>query len=254
MIVQCIIVDDEPLARERIRELLRPRVDFKVIAECCNGFEAVQAITTHAPDLVFLDIQMPDLDGFDIIKEIGSDRMPPVVFVTAFHHFATHAFDAQAVDYLLKPFDRRRFEQALERVLEHLEKRRIEDLDEKVRKLVELVEAKERYPDRLALRSSGTVHFIKVASIDWIEASRNYVKIHVDSETHLLRETLSNLEARLDPQQFLRIHRSTIVNIDRIRKLESSGGAEAQAELEDGTRLMVSRAYRLGRVKDLLSL
>ncbi len=129
MVVQCMIVDDEPLARERIRELLRPRSDFAVVAECRSGGEAVRAIGVHQPDLVFLDIQMPDLDGFAVIEEVGLDRMPLVIFVTAFHHFAPHAFNFQAVDYLLKPFDRRRFEQALERALKQVRQQRLEALD-----------------------------------------------------------------------------------------------------------------------------
>ncbi len=253
--MKAIIVDDEELARQRIRDLLAERSDICVDAECRNGAAAVEAIRQRRPDLVFLDVQMPDLDGFGVIKEVGAERMPPVIFVTAFEKYALHAFDTDAVDYLLKPFDRERFQRAVDRLLERRNSQRIEELDRSVHKLLEIAGAQERarYPDRLTVRSNGSVFFVKVESIDWVEASRNYVKIHCGPEVYTMRETMGRMEARLDPERFLRIHRSTMVNIDRIRKIEPGIGTESIVVLDGGARLMVSRAYRRGKVKELLS-
>ena len=254
MTLQAIIVDDEDLARERIRDLLAERPDIQVQAECRNGTAAIEAIRRHDPDLVFLDVQMPDVDGFGVIEEVGVEKMPPVIFVTAFDEYALHAFEADAVDYLLKPFDRDRFRRAVDRMLERRERRKIAELDRSIHKLLELAEngSRNRYGDRLAVRSSGSVTFVKVDSIDWIEASRNYVKIHCNGEVHTMRETMARMEARMDPERFLRIHRSTLVNIDRIHRIEPGIGTESIVVLDNGARLMVSRAYRRGKIKELL--
>ncbi len=262
MTLQAIIVDDEELARQRIRDLLEERPDIRVRAECRNGTAAIEAIRRHDPDLVFLDVQMPDVDGFGVIETIGADKMPPVIFVTAFEEHALHAYETDAVDYLLKPFDRERFQRAVDRMLERRDRRHIAELDRSVHRLLELAEtggrrpgggSTKRYGERLIVRSSGSVHFVRVDTIDWIEAARNYVKIHCGDEVHTMRETMSRMEARLDPERFLRIHRSTLVNIDRIRRIEPGVGTESIVVLDDGTRLMVSRAYRRGKVKELLS-
>ncbi len=270
MTLQAIIVDDEELARERIRDLLEERPDIQVRAECRNGTTAIEAIRRHQPDLVFLDVHMPDVDGFGVIEKIGAEEMPPVIFVTAFDEYALHAFETNAVDYLLKPFDRERFQRAVDRMLDRHDQRHIAELDRSVNKLLELAENPPSVPlrgngerngfvplrgkgDRLIVRSSGSVHLVKVDTIDWIEASRNYVKIHCGQEVHTMRETMARMEARLDPEHFLRIHRSTLVNIDRIRRIEPGIGTESIVVLEDGERLMVSRAYWRGRVKQLLS-
>ena len=253
MTLQAIIVDDEDLARQRIRDLLEERPDIQVQAECRNGTAAIEAIRRHHPDLVFLDIQMPDLDGFGVIEQIGAEKMPPVIFVTAFDKYALHAFETNAVDYLLKPFDRDRFQRAVDRLLERHDQRHIAELDRSVNKLLRMAESGGRYGERLIVRSSGSVHFVKVDTIDWIEASRNYVKIHCDHEVYTMRETMARMEARLDPERFLRIHRSTLVNIDRIKKIEPGIGTESIVVLDNGVRLMVSRAYRRGKVKELLS-
>ena len=251
MTLHCIVADDEPLARERIRDLIAPHDVFKIIAECSNGVEAVRAITRHDPDLVFLDIQMPDLDGFDVLAEIGEENMPAVIFTTAFHHFASHAFEAGAIDYLLKPFGRQRFNLALDRAAERLQRQRLCEMARDVRQLLRLSEPQPSYPDRLSVRGSGVVHFIRPDQIGWIEAARNYVSIHTRDDTFSMRETLSSLQNKLDPQRFLRIHRSIIVNLDRIRKLETPG-SETIAVLDDGTRLPISRACRHGKIRDLL--
>jgi two-component system, LytTR family, response regulator len=253
MRLQAIIVDDEDLARQRIRDLLAERQDIQVRAECRNGTAAIEAIRRHHPDLVFLDVQMPDVDGFGVIEQVGAEKMPPVIFVTAFDEYALHAFEADAVDYLLKPFDRERFQRAVDRMLERRDRRKLAELDRSVHKLLEMAQEGGRYGDRLAVRNSGSVTFVKVDAIDWIEASRNYVKIHSDGEVHTMRETMARMEARLDPERFLRIHRSTLVNIDRIHKIEPGIGTESIVILENGARLMVSRAYRRGKVKELLS-
>ena len=248
-----LIVDDEDLARQRVRDLVSSEPRLRVCGECRNGREAVDAIDQLQPDLVFLDVQMPDLDGFGVIREVGKERMPPVIFVTAFDQFALRAFDAAAVDYLLKPFDRGRFVSAVERVLERCRHRQVNELERCVEKLSGLgLEPRRSYPERLAVRQGSTVYLLKVSEIDWVEAARNYVKIHCGREVHTMRETLTNVEARLDPDRFLRIHRSTMVNIDRIRRIEPGYGSESRVELESGTRLMVSRAYRRGRVRELL--
>ncbi len=253
MTLQAIIVDDEELARERIRGLLQSQGEIRVLSECSNGREAVEAIEQHHPDLVFLDIQMPDLDGFGVIETIGVERMPPVIFITAFDRYAVNAFEASAVDYLLKPFDRERFRQAIDRALKRHEDRRIDDLDQNVHKLLELAGAGRRYDDRLVVRSGTSVHFVKAENIDWIESARNYVKIHSGAEVYQMRETMAHIETRLDPERFLRIHRSTLINVDRIKKLEPGFGTESIVELEGGARLIVSRAYRRGKLKELLS-
>lgn len=253
MTLQAIIVDDEDLARQRIRDLLKDRSDIEVKAECRNGKAAIEAIRRHGADLVFLDVQMPDVDGFGVIEKIGAEKMPPVIFVTAFDKYALNAFEANAVDYLLKPFDRERFQVAVDRLLQRHEHRNALEIDRSLHKLLELAENGGRYTDRLVVRSSGSVYFVKTESIDWVEASRNYIKIHCGPEVHTMRETMARIERRLDPERFLRIHRSTVVNIDRIKKIEPGIGTESIVVLENGERLMVSRAYRRGKVKDLLS-
>ncbi|MEM8994425.1 MAG: LytTR family DNA-binding domain-containing protein [Acidobacteriota bacterium] len=250
-----LIADDEELARQRIRDLIEDHPRLDVCAECRDGVEAVTAIREKSPDLVFLDINMPELDGFGVIRELG-DEMPVVVFVTAYDQHAVRAFEASAVDYLLKPFDRGRFEQALDRVLERFQRTTpYEELERRVERLVEMAEAereKKPFSDRLVVRQGGTVHLLKVDDIDWVESARNYVKIHCGDQCYTLRETLTNIETRLDQDRFLRIHRSTLVNVDRIRRIEPGYGSESRLELDNGAHLIVSRAYRRGRVRELL--
>lgn len=238
MTIRTILVDDEPLAREKLRRFLEPEEDFEVIAECRDGAEALKTIETNAPDLVFLDVQMPELDGFAMLDHLDRGRLPAVVFVTAYDEYALRAFEVHAVDYLLKPFDRERFGQALARIREH---RR---LDEMRAKLEKLLDERQRYPDRMEVRSSGRVIIVRVEEIDWIDAAGNYVKIHTGSETVQLRETMARLEERLDPNLFLRIHRSTIVNIDRIQELEQQPHGDYVVVLRGGQRLTLSRSYR----------
>ena len=247
--LQTIIVDQEAPDRQRIRSLLEEG-EFQVAAECQSGQEAITAIQRHDPDLVFMDVPLEDLDGFGVIRQVGPERMPPVILMAEGKQHAHEAIEADAVDYLLKPLDEERFYRALERARQRCQLRRLDRLGQSLERLLAMTRPKVR--DRLVVRTQGSVYLVKVDDIDWIEAARNYVKIHCGGDEHLMRETLSNVEKRLDPERFLRIHRSTLVNLDRVKKIEPGLGSEAVAELFDGTRLMISRAYRRGRLKELL--
>ena len=243
--IRTLIVDDEPLARERIRALLAEQADIEVVGEARDGEEAVQAILAHAPDLVFLDIQMPRMDGFEVIRTVGADNMPLIVFVTAYDQHALKAFDVRALDYLLKPFDRDRFAESIGRVRDAIEH---SGSDEIGRRLLEIVrELKPGAPprsDRLVIKSAGRLFFLRIAEIDWVEAAGNYVKLHVGTEEHLLRETMNGIEQKLDPDTFFRIHRSRIVNMERIKELQPWFNGEYVVILHNGTKLTLSRGYR----------
>jgi two-component system, LytTR family, response regulator len=243
--IRAVIVDDEPLARRRIGNLLADAEDVEVIAECANGREAIQAIEESPPDLLFLDIQMPELDGFDVLQAIGIGTVPVVIFVTAYDQFALRAFEAHALDYLLKPFDDERFESTLQRARERIRPQEEEgDLDRRLRALLEDVRGGRGYLQRLVVPTGHRSVFIRTEDIDWIEAERNYIRLHVGGRTHLLRENLSRIESALDPEKFCRIHRSTIVNIDRIQSVESLFRGEYQLVLHDKTTLTSGRSYR----------
>ncbi|MBZ0258490.1 response regulator, partial [bacterium] len=207
-----IIVDDEALARRTIRTSLKEFPQISITAECSNGMEAVEAILQHKPDLIFLDIQMPAMDGLEVINTVGIENMPFVIFVTAFDQYAVEAFEKHAFDYLLKPYSHKRFNTAITRVLNFIEKHQQEPQNEKLLQVMQEIQPKPQYISRLAIRSTSRIYFLQVSEVDWIEAAGNYVEIHVDDATHLLSETMSNLENKLDPQLFLRIHRSAIVN------------------------------------------
>ncbi len=246
MKIRVLVVDDEPLARERVRQLLETEPDLELIGECSDGASAVQAIRQQSPDLVFLDVQMPELDGFGVVEEVGREQMPAVIFVTAHDQFALKAFEVHAVDYLLKPFDKERFKTALRRAMDHVRRRQTGDLSQQLSALLADVrpESKAKYLDRLAIKSSGRVVFVKVDDIDWIEAADNYVSLHVGQEEHLHRETMSTIEAQLSPAKFMRISRSAIVNMDRIKELQPLFHGEYAVILRQGTRLTLSRSYR----------
>jgi two-component system LytT family response regulator len=238
-----LIVDDEPLARERLRTLLADEPGIQVAGEAADGGSAADAIRALNPDLVFLDVQMPGSSGFDVIEEVGADKMPFVVFVTAYDRYALRAFDVHALDYLLKPFDRERFRQALGRARQQLE-RIGGDLERRLIALVKDLKPAQSRVDRFVVKSSGRVFFVRNDEIDWIEAAGNYVKLHVGADSHLFRETMNSVEARLDPDLFFRIHRSHIVNIERIRELQPWFNGEYVVFLKNGTRLTLSRGYR----------
>jgi two-component system LytT family response regulator len=256
--IRTLIVDDEVLARRRIRNLLRGRVEFAFIGECANGHEAVRAIRRYSPDLVFLDVQMPDLDGFGVLEELAADQLPVIIFVTAYDQYAVKAFEFHALDYLLKPFDDERFEKTLGWAQAQFEQQQFRQLGERMFALLEdqrdrpksgagkrsAAPAEPKPLSRLIVKSAGRVFFIQPEEIDWIEAEGYYARLHVGGKSHLLRETLTNLESQLDQNRFLRIHRSTIVNLERIRELQTQSHGEFTVVLNDGTQLKLSRGYR----------
>ena len=241
--IRALIVDDEELARDRIASLLAEQNDVEVVGTCSDGPSAVEAIERERPDLVFLDVQMPGMDGLEVIENLDRDHIPAVVFVTAHDAHAIRAFEIHALDFLLKPFDQTRFEKALERARAQLSRDKSSTIDSRLVSLLEELRDERKYPERLIVKSSGRVFFVRAEDIDWVEASGNYVKIHTKSEAHLLRESMKNMEAKLDPKIFVRIHRSAIVNIDRIKELEPWFHGEYVVIMRDGTRLTASRVF-----------
>lgn len=244
MTIRTLIVDDEPLARERLATFLQASPDIELIGECGDGRQAVETIRSAAPDLVFLDIQMPEIDGFGVVEALQGDAVPVIVFVTAYDRYALKAFEVHAVDYLLKPFDRERFEIALGRAVDRVRARQGDGIQEQLASLLADLRPKNRAPDRLVIKSEGRVLFLRMEEIDWVEASDNYVNLHVGTESHLLRETMGSLESRLPTDRFLRISRSTMVNIERIKELQPMFHGEYTVILRNGTRLTLSRGYR----------
>lgn len=243
--IRTLIVDGDPRARERIRALLTEQPDVEVVGEARDGEEAVQAILAHEPDLVFLEIQMPKMDGFEVIRTVGADTMPLVVFVTACDQHALRAFDVRALDYLLKPFDRERFADAIDRVRQAMERSGAGEIGRRLLRLVrELKPGGAPRSDRLVIKSSGRLFFLRTDEIDWVEAAGNYVKLHVGPDEHLLRETMNGIELKLDPDTFFRIHRSRIVNMERIKELQPWFNGEYVVILRNGTKLTLSRGYR----------
>ena len=240
--MRALLVDDEPLARQRIRQLLKNEADVEIAGEAGNGMEAVRLIEELQPDLVFLDVQMPELDGFGVVDAIGVDRMPATLFVTAYDQHAVKAFEVHALDYLLKPFDRERFQKALARVREW-RGRPVRD-PQPFESLLAEIRKDHPTPDRFLVRTGERYVLVKAASIQWIEAEDNYVRLHVEGESHLMRQTMAGILERLDPKQFRRIHRSAIVNLDFVRELQSWTGGDMLVLMRDGTRLTLSRTYR----------
>jgi two-component system LytT family response regulator len=242
MPIRAVIVDDEPPARTRIRRLLADHPDVDIVAECGDGASAVQAIETAAPDLVFLDIQMPELDGFDVLQALESPRLPEIIFVSAFDHYALRAFKVHALDYVLKPVEPERLGEALAHARSRLADRQSADraLAGLLRDLV-----KDRpYLTRVPVRTDGRVRVIDLNDVDWLGAADNYVALHCAGREYLVRDTIAHLEQRLDPAHFVRVHRSTIVRIDRIAELMPDLHGDFQIRLKDGTALALSRTYR----------
>ena len=241
--IRTLVVDDEPIARSRVVSLLKHEADIEVIGEYSSGRQALSAIESLNPDLLFLDIQMPEMDGLDLARTLKVSGMPAVVFVTAYDEYALKAFEVHALDYLLKPFSAERFRSALGHAREHVSNRRkIDDTQPRPTAVAAPEGAAQR--SRLMIKASGRIHFVRMADVDWCEASGNYVRVHVRPQEHLVRDTMSHLESQLDPDQFVRIHRSTIVNVDRIQEMHSSFNGEYVVLLRDGTRLTLSRGYR----------
>lgn len=253
MSIRTIIVDDVELARERIRMLLDD-AEIEIIAECENGRQAIEAIKTLQPDLVFLDVQMPKINGFEVVEIIGAEKMPIVIFVTAYDEFALRAFEVNALDYLLKPFDEERLKKALARARREIEKpRAATEIEENLRRLLQEVKTEPRYLKRLPVKSSRGTTLVLTEEIDWIACAGHYLEIHSGRETHLIREKLSNLEMRLDPREFMRVHRSTIVNLDRIKSLYPLFNGDQLIILKDGTELNLSRTYHEKLMQRLIS-
>jgi two-component system, LytTR family, response regulator len=245
--IKTIVVDDEPPARRNLRALLKGAPDVELIRECGNGRDAVTSIRALEPDLVFLDVQMPEMDGFEVLEQLTDHPLPVIIFVTAYDQYALKAFEVSALDYLLKPFDDARFHKALRQARRQIEQ---QDAGELGRKLLTLIGARDiradaspRYLTRMMVKSAGRVIFIRADEIDWIEACDNYVKLHVGGKTHLSRETMSELESTLNPEHFARIHRSTIVNLDRVKELHPHFN-EHLVVLHDGTELKLSRTRK----------
>jgi len=250
--IRTLVVDDEPMGRERVLSLLQQEDDVEVIGECSDGRQAIAAIQQHSPDLVFLDVQMPGSTGFGVIDAVGAERMPEVIFVTAYDEYALKAFEYHALDYLLKPFNRDRFQETLKHARASLERRRAGDLGRRLLALVNNIkpEAPARL-ERLIVKSGGRVFFLRTDELDWIEAAGNYVRLHLGDESHLFRETMNRMETRLDSRRFVRIHRSRIVNTERIKELQPWFNGEYVVVLRNGTRLTLSRGYR-DRLQDQL--
>jgi len=254
-LIRVLIVDDEPLARENLQGLLSEDPDLLLVGQCANGIEAVEAIKTLEPDLLFLDVKMPRVNGFEVLKQIPLGQLPIVIFVTAYDQHALRAFEVNALDYLLKPFDDERFAMTMARVKTQFKQKRITEYNERVFSLMgseyspltapkPTEPPKTPYIRRIAVKTTGRIYFVEVDEIEWIQAARSYVQLHTTTKTHLVRETMSHFEANLDPQQFLRIHRSTLINIAFIRELQPYFRGDYLVILKDGTELKLTRRNR----------
>ena len=242
--IRALVVDDEPLAREMIREMLAPDSDVEIVAECANGREAVDAIKSLRPDLVFLDIQMPELGGFEVLASFEREATPYVIFVTAYDQYAVRAFEVHAFDYLLKPFDNERFDAAWQRVKAQIKVDQSGEREQHILALLEELKSGPRHLERLVIKNGGRVFFLNVQDVYCIESEGNYVRVYDNQKGYLLRETISNLEEQLDPKQFRRIHRSAIVKIDRIKEMQPWFHGEYRIIMENGKELTLTRNYR----------
>jgi two-component system LytT family response regulator len=253
MKIRTLIVDDEPLGRSLVKRMLAEDPEFECIGECVDGADALRSIHRDAPDLVFLDVQMPHANGFEVLANLQQERMPVIVFVTAFDQFALEAFEAHALDYLLKPLSEERFLEALKRVKTYLAGRDTKDLRDRLTGLVRQLSESPKHISRLAVESGGSLVFLKVNEIDWIQADGNYLDLHVGKQCYLLRGRISALEKSLPPDQFFRVHRSTIVNLDRIKEFKPLFKGEGLIVLKDGSQLPASRSCSQ-KLQALLSL
>ncbi len=253
--LRTLIIDDEPLAREGIRMLIGADPELDIVAEIDNGRDAITAIVGHRPDLIFLDVQMPECDGLTVLRRIPKDQLPLVVFVTAFDRYAIDAFEAHAIDYLLKPVELERFSVTLARVKSRFRERQMSEITDRLLALMRdnesLAGVTRSYIERVPVPHAGKVQIVPVSNNDWAEAEDDYVRLHVGKIEHLIRKTLSSFESELDPKQFIRIHRSHIVNAGRIKELRPQGQGDYLIVLSDGTQLKLSRSYK-DRVAALL--
>ncbi len=242
--IRTLIVDDEPLSRRRVRDLLAEDPEFVLVGECGDGAEAVALLQIQSCDLVFLDVQMPGLDGVEVARRLDEGRGPAVIFVTAYDYYALPAFEVHAVDYLLKPFDRERFQKALAWAKAALRRDRDDAGGAPPPSPLADLRGERKPLERVTIKTAGRIYFVNTTEIDWVEAAGNYLRLHVGPKSHMLRETMNNLEARLEPERFWRIHRSTIVNVDRIRELQTLFHGDYVVVLRDGKELTLSRTYR----------
>ena len=256
--LRVLLVDDEPLALRKLRRMLSTERDIQIVAECADGKAAAEAIRRHGPDLVFLDIQIPELDGFQVLDTLSAEELPVIVFVTAYDEHALRAFDAHALDYLLKPVARDRFRESLDRARARVSERRAAGVVDarllalRSERVSSRAAASGRCLTRIAVKNEGRAFFVRADEVDWIEAADNYIRLHVGAATHLVRESLRTLEAKLDPRLFLRVHRSAIVNIDAIRELQPWFHGDHVVILRSGARLTCSRRYD-ERLRQMLS-
>jgi two-component system, LytTR family, response regulator len=245
--IRTVIVDDEPAARGALRSLLAGEPDIEVIAELGDGASALEVIRTESPDLLFLDIQMPEMDGFTLLRRLQSSSLPVTVFVTAYDQYALRAFDAEAIDYLLKPFSDERFHQSLARARQQIQLGRVGELSQELRRLLARTERAAEKPgfvSRLTVKTDGRITVVPVSDIDWLEAEGDFVKVRCGRTSHLMRETMKDVESMIDPGRFVRIHRSTIVNVDRIKEMQPYFKDDYVIILQDGSRLRLSRRYK----------
>jgi two-component system, LytTR family, response regulator len=243
--IRACIVDDEAIACRKLQRMLKEDQEIEIVGICHNGADAVEALENLAPELIFLDIQMPEMDGFQVLKNAKSDQLPQVIFVTAYDSYAIQAFEVHALDYLLKPYDRKRLQRAVERAKRQIQQQqRSNSNTNQLRTLLAELASPQRFRERLIVKDRGVVTFVKAEEIDWIEAQGKYEVVHAGNQTHLIREGMAKLEAELNPRKFVRIHKSTIVNLDRIEKLEPLFHADFRVFLKNGTSLTISRRYR----------
>ena len=242
--IKALIADDEALARRFICRMLKDDHDVEIVGECSNGREAVAMIRKQNPDLVFLDVQMPEMDGFAVLESIGTERLPEIIFATAYEQYAIRAFELHALDYLLKPFDQARFKDAIKHAKERFRSERRNEGRTQISALLESIKNKPQYLDRLMIKAAGRITFLSIDEINWIEADDKYVHLHTGKITPMVRQTLSAMETQLDPQKFRRVHRSAIVNVGRIKELQPLFSGDHSILLEDGTKLTLSRNYK----------
>jgi two-component system LytT family response regulator len=242
--IRTLIVDDEPLARERIRTLLAKEPDIELTGECANGDEALAVMKKRPVDLLFLDVQMPEMDGFEMLSRLAKEALPAVIFVTAYDQHALKAFEVHALDYLLKPFKQSRFKEAVQRVRGLIARRQTDDATQRLLQLLGDRKAAPAYLQRLTVRENDRVVLLKTVQIEWIESAGNYVVLHVGKQSHIVRQTLASLEAQLDPKLFLRISRSTLVNLDQVRELQPLFKGEYVVVLQNGKQLPMTRGIR----------
>jgi len=242
--IAVMIVDDEPLARHGLREIFEEEKDIVIIAESSDGEEAVEHIKKYKPDVLFLDIQMPEMNGFDVVKSLKAEELPLVVFVTAYDEYAIKAFSANALDYILKPYDAERIHSSLHRVREMIRLKQTASYSERMMEALKSFQSTSTYIERISIRSAGKIYFVNIEEILWIEAAADYIYIHTKNGKHTTRETIGTIELQLDPSKFIRIHRSSIVNLNAVRELQPEHHGDYTAILDQGIKLTVSRKYK----------